>query len=99
MSGIIKPYTIRQIKPGPIVVPCTRGAWPVTVRDDRGELTIYMLESIDSPPFAAREPATIKLYLVLTGEPIEGHFDAQEWVGSASISGEVWHVFEGEPTV
>ncbi len=92
MKTVARGYGLRTLNEGVLVVNASEGAWPLSVRDDNGRLTIYLLEKVGA------KPAEIVFTLLRTGVEIEGRLDSVQFVGSGMVSGHVWHVFEGKPS-
>jgi len=90
VSSIVTARPVRRLIEGELKIDASVGAWPVAVRDDGGQLTIFVLE------YPGAEPATVRVFLLRVGKEIDIDIPRLSQVGTGMIGGEVWAVFEGD---
>ncbi len=83
---------LRSLREGPLEIQSTEGAWPLCVRDDGGQLKIWLLEDPNA------KPAVLHLTLLHDGVEVEGRLAPEQFIGLGIVSGHAWLVFEGIPS-
>lgn len=88
-KSVVRAYGLRKLEPGEFEIQMSEGARPFCVRDDGGQLKIYAIED------PGRAQCFSTFTLLGTAVPVDGYFDDDKYVGSAMVSGSLWHVFRG----